>query len=210
MTLTYYECLGWFWAEPFLFRPPNRWKNHFLIPVLGLTLVQGLIHNGSGVWRWWFGGAALPPKGVWTSLWGSVGYFRSIKTFSNQFAWKILILGFVSTRLVVLQPPPKSPLPRGCATRSKRLRDLRTPFFLVLGSRYVRPAIQYAEGSRNAYFRFCFACKLWSQMLGTVGKWQIRWCWQLHGQIWLSRDLWCLRYGTFQNTVQNGLLEIIA
>ena len=29
-----------------------------------LTLVGGLIHNGSGVWRWWFRGAALPPKDV--------------------------------------------------------------------------------------------------------------------------------------------------
>ena len=86
---------------------------------------------------------------------------------------KILIWGLVGACLV-LQPPPKLHLPRKCATRSKPLRDLRTPFFLVLGSRYVPPAVQCADGSRNAYFRFCFACELWSQMLGTVGKWQIR------------------------------------
>ena len=116
---------------------------------------------------------------------------------------------FVSTRLV-LQPPPKWPPPRKYASRFKPLRGLRTPFFLVLGSCYVPPAIQCQEGFRNAYFRFCFACKLWSQMLGTVGKWQFRWCWQLHGQIWLSRDLRCPRYGAFQNTVQNGLLKIIS
>ena len=34
MTLTYYECLGWFWAEPFLFHVPIRSKFRFLIPVL--------------------------------------------------------------------------------------------------------------------------------------------------------------------------------
>ena len=43
---------------------------------------------------------------------------------------------------------------------SKPLRGLRTPFFLVLGSRYVPPAIQCADGSRNAYFRFCFDSSL--------------------------------------------------
>ena len=37
MSLTYYECLGWFWPEPFLFHPPNRWKFHFLIHLLGLN-----------------------------------------------------------------------------------------------------------------------------------------------------------------------------
>ena len=36
MIPTYYECLGWIWAEPFLFHPPNRSKFCFLIPLLGL------------------------------------------------------------------------------------------------------------------------------------------------------------------------------
>ena len=31
---------------------------------------------------------------------------------------------------------------------------------------------------------------------------------EFHGQIWLSRDLRCPRYAAFQNTVQNGLLNI--
>ena len=152
-----------------------------------------------------FEGAALPLQDVWTPLWGSVGWFRSNKSCSNKFVWKKLILGFVSTR-IVLQPPRKLPRPRKCATCSKPPRELRTPFFLVLGSCFVPPVIQCPEGFRNAYFRFCFACKLSSQMLGTVGKWQFSWFWQLHGQIWLSRDLRCPRYGSFPNTVQNGLL----
>ena len=37
MNTTYYECLGWFCAERFLFYPPNRSKFRFLIPLLGLT-----------------------------------------------------------------------------------------------------------------------------------------------------------------------------